>query len=175
MSLERKLRFAARPDEVFLVARAAVLLAAVPPLLKYLKIEKIVRALTPHRPRENARAIPRDRVTYLCHRTLGFAARLSYRPNCLRRTLVHYHCLRLHGAPAVIHFGVKRDGGVLAGHCWLTLDGSLYDERPDMGSQFTQMFALPGPAERSPREAGPITKKSSGERPPDVRHLSFGG
>lgn len=159
MSLERKLRFAANPAEVFVVTRAAVLLAAMPSLLKFAKIEKIVRTLTPARPRAGGAALPRERVTYLCHRTFGAAARMSYQPNCLRRALVQYHCLRLHGVPAVIQFGVKKEDGALAGHCWLTVDGSPYDERADMVSQFTQMFALPS------REGAP---------PVDVRDLSFG-
>jgi hypothetical protein len=169
MSLARKLRFAANPAEVFVVARAAALLAAIPFLLKYVNIEKIVRTITPARTRTGDAALPRARVTYLCHRTFGFTGRMSYRPNCLRRALVQYHCLRLHGIPAVIQFGVKRDEGALAGHCWLTVDGTLYDERADMVSQFTQMFALPEP-ERNSMDPG-----SPGAGPRDVRRLSFGG
>ena len=189
MSLGRKLRFAANPAEVFVVARAAAVLAAIPPLLKFVDIEKIVRTLTPARPRAGAAALPRERVTYLCHRTFGFAGRMSYRPNCLRRALVQYHCLRLHGVPAVLQFGVKRNEGALAGHCWLTVDGTLYDERADMVSQFTQMFALPAPERNStdagtpragapganPPGVGPSGANPSGVGPRDVRRLSFGG
>jgi hypothetical protein len=189
MSFGRKLRFAANPAEVLVVTRSAALLAAIPPLLKFVDIEKIVRTLTPARPRVGDAALPRERVTYLCHRTFGFAGRMSYRPNCLRRALVQYHCLRLHGVPAVIRFGVKRDEGALAGHCWLTVDGSLYDERADMVSQFTQMFALPAPEKHSmdagspgagprganPPGAGPRKSDSGNAGPRDVRGLSFGG
>jgi hypothetical protein len=160
MSLGRKLQFAANPAEVFVVARAAALLAAIPPLLKFVDIERIVRTLTPARPRAGHAALPRERVTYLCHRTFGLAGRMSYRPNCLRRALVQYHCLRLHGVPAVIQFGVKRNGAALEGHCWLTVGGSLYDERSDMVSQFAQMFTLPS---------------ADGEPPADVKGLSFNG
>jgi hypothetical protein len=189
MSLGKKLRFAANPAEVFVVARAAAVLAAIPPLLKFADIEKIVRTLTPARPRAGDAALPRERVTYLCHRTFGLAGRMSYRPNCLRRALVQYHCLRLHGVPAVIQFGVKTDEGTLAGHCWLTVDGTLYDERADMVSQFTQMFALPAPEKHSmdggTPGAGPPGANLPGADPPaanppgvgprDVKRLSFGG
>jgi len=189
MSLGKKLRFAANPAEVFVFARAAAVLAAIPPLLKIADIEHIVRTLTPARPRAGGGALPRDRVTYLCHRTFGFAARLRYRPNCLRRALVQYYCLRLHGIPAVIHFGVKRDDETLAGHCWLTVDGSLYDERAEMVSQFAQMFSLPlgedAPAEpRSsggksrkpdPAGAGPRGQDHGAASPRDIKRLFFGG
>jgi hypothetical protein len=170
MSVGGKFRFASNPAEFALAARAVAVLAAVPSLLRFVEIEKIVRNLTPEHPRRGPAALPRERITYLCHRVFGLAGRLSYRPNCLRRALVHYHCLRLHGVPAAIHFGVKRGGGeALAGHCWLTVGGSLYDERPDMVSQFTHMFSLPASDDASPDPSAP------GAAPRDVRKLSFGG
>jgi hypothetical protein len=169
MSLKNKLRFAASPLEVLLVVRSAALLAAIPPLLKFMDIEKIVRNLTPKRLRREGATLPRERIRYLCQRTFAWAGRVSYHPNCLRRSLVLYHCLRAHGIPAVIHFGVKRDGDTLAGHCWLTIDGALYGDRSDMVSQFAQMFALP------PHKEGPPATDPLAGAPSDIGRLSFDG
>jgi len=169
MSLENKLRFAKSPPEVCLVARAATLLFAIPPLLRLMDIERIVQKLTPTPSRPANEALTEERIAYLCHRTISFLRRVSRRPNCLRRSLVLYHCLRVHGVPVVIHFGVKRREKTLAGHCWLTLNGSLYHERPEMVSQFAQMFSLPAPG---PGDADPHTPE---EPPPDVRGVSFDG
>ena len=167
MSLKNKVRFAKSPPEVLLVARAATVLLAIPSLLRLMDIERIVRELTPKTRSQAGKTLPEERIAYLCHRTVSFFRRVSYRPNCLRRSLVLYHCLRLHGVPAVIHFGAKRQDGVLAGHCWLTLNGSLYHERPEMVSQFAHMFSLPAPEPADTRLISP-------EGPPsDVRGLSF--
>ena len=169
MSFENKLRFAKSPPEVFLVARAATLLFAIPPLLKLMDIERIVQKLTPVPPPPANEALPEERITHLCHRTISFLRRVSYRPNCLRRSLLLYHCLRVHGIPVIIHFGVKRREEMLEGHCWLTLSGSLYHEHPEMVSQFTHMFSLPASGTNGTDRHAPK------EPPPDMRGVSFDG
>jgi hypothetical protein len=42
---------------------------------------------------------------------------------CLRQSLALYRELTRMGYPAAIHFGVRRDGSDLAGHCWVTVNG----------------------------------------------------
>ena len=167
MSLKNKVRFAKSPPEVLLVARAATVLLAIPALLRLVDIERIVRELTPKTRSQAGKTLPEERIAYLCHRTMSFLRRVPCRQNCLRRSLLLYHCLRVHGVPVVIHFGVKRREDTLEGHCWLTLDGSLYHERPEMVSQFAHMFSLPAPKPADTRLISPEGPAS------DVRGLSF--
>lgn len=49
---------------------------------------------------------------------------------CLRRSLVLWAWLRLHGVDAEVHFGVRREGKALTGHAWLTCGGDLIAEPP---------------------------------------------
>ncbi len=143
MSISNKLGVATNPTEMRLIARITAVLLTLPLLLKLFNINRIVTMLTPEPPREPRRQLSRERVAYLCIRVLTLFGKLSYRSSCLRRCLLLFHCLRVYGTPAVIHFGVKTRTEELLGHCWLTIDGSLYHDRIDMVSQFTHMFALP--------------------------------
>jgi hypothetical protein len=167
MSVSNKLRVAMNPAELFLIARIATVLLILPASLKLLNINRITRMLTPRRTRTPPEQLSPERITYLCLRVLTLFGRISYRSNCLRRCLLLFHCLRYHGKPVVIHFGVKPSGEDLVGHCWLTLDGVLYHDRIEMVSQFTHMFSLPSPA--------PVTGSSSEGRTtsPDLRTVSF--
>jgi hypothetical protein len=167
MSVSNKLRVAMNPTELFLVARITAVLLALPVFLNLLNINRMVRILTPGRVRTPPGQLSPERVTYLCLRVLTLFSRFSYRSNCLRRCLLLFHCLRYYGTPVLINFGVKPGGDELLGHCWLTLDGVLYQDRIDMVSQFTHMFSLPRLASVSGDPSG------RGEKPPDLRAVSF--
>lgn len=153
MSISNKLRIAANPAERRLVGRAAAVALILPVLLRFCGIERIVAFLTPPPPARGRRQPSRERIAYVCLRMLGAYDRLWYRSNCLRRSLLLYHCLRTAGTPAVIHFGVKQGSDALLGHCWLTVDGVLVNDRAEMVSQFTPMFTLP----RSAPDVGPAS------------------
>ena len=145
MSASKKIRFLTSPTELKLTARAAAVLLASPVLLKRYDIQKTVDRLTPKKRVKKKRRLDPDRVIYLCHRVMSGFARVSYKPNCLRRSLLLYHCLRRNGTPVEIHFGVKMGKEALEGHCWLTTDEGLIDDREEMVSQFAPMFSLPHP------------------------------
>lgn len=142
MGLSSKFSFAANCAELRLVCRSGCIVAILPLLLKWWGIRRIVDWLTP-RHFFSSRRIPRERVTYLCLRVLGLSEKLSFRVDCLRRSLLLYHCLRLQGAPAVLHFGAKPGASGLLAHCWLTIDGAVYQDRNDHISGFAHMFSLP--------------------------------
>lgn len=143
MSATKKIRFLTRPREVKLTVRAAAVLLAAPVLLKRYDIRRTVDILTPRRGLKDKKRIPQDRVIYLCQRVLNGYARVAQNPNCLRRSLLLYHCLRRHGTPVEINFGVKMGQEELKGHCWLTTSDGLVEDREEMVRQFTPMFSLP--------------------------------
>jgi len=61
--------------------------------------------------------------------------------DCLRQSLLLYRTLRCMGHPAVIHFGVRKDGALL-GHSWVTLDGAALAERISLKT-FTTVYSHP--------------------------------
>jgi Transglutaminase-like superfamily len=167
MSVSNKLRVIANPTELALVARITAVLFTLPPALKLMNIDRIVRMLTPGRTRTPPDGLTPERVTYLCLRVLGFFGRFSYRASCLRKCLLLFHCLRYYGNAVVIHFGVKSGGGELLGHCWLTLEGALYNDHAEMVDQFTRMFSLPRPTATAGDPPGREDKR------PDLKTVSF--
>ena len=64
--------------------------------------------------------------------------RLPWFPRaCLRQSLALYRVLTRMGYPVEIHFGIHKDGEILQGHSWVTLQGrSIADENP------TEVFKL---------------------------------
>lgn len=143
MSASNKLRLLRKPAELKLAVRAAAVVLASPVLLKRYDIQKTVEILTPQKRAKPKKRLPPDRVIQLCHRVLDGFARVSRPTNCLRRNLLLYHCLRRHGTPVEINFGVKMGEGQLQGHCWLTTSEGLIEDREEMVEQFAPMFRLP--------------------------------
>jgi len=147
MSVSSKLKIAVCRAELCLVWRSACVVSILPLLLRRWGIRRIVERLTPPGPLPPARRLPRERVIYLCLRVLDGAEKMRFRIDCLRRSLLLFHCLRMHGFPVVIHFGAKPRASGLEGHCWLTVDGALIQDRSSHVLGFTHMFSLPLEAE----------------------------
>jgi hypothetical protein len=61
------------------------------------------------------------------------------RGRCLRRSLVLYRLLRAQGLDVTVELGVRRAGGRLAGHSWLTWQGRPLFEHLDPGRDFARM------------------------------------
>jgi len=61
---------------------------------------------------------------------------------CVRRSLSLYRALVAMGHPAVIHFGVRRQGDAFLGHSWVTLRGRSLDE-PGPTDVFTVVYSFP--------------------------------
>ena len=61
---------------------------------------------------------------------------------CVRQSLALYRTLTGLGYPAVIHFGVRKDGDSVTGHSWVTLDGQVIAERPSDG-RFEPVYSYP--------------------------------
>ena len=69
--------------------------------------------------------------------------------SCLRQALALYYVLTRMGYPVVIHFGVRKEGGELHGHSWVTCQGTPVAERTRT-DLFTIVYAYPAPAGKFP-------------------------
>jgi hypothetical protein len=75
---------------------------------------------------------------------------------CLRRSLVRYHFLRRADVPVTIVFGAKFSHGrhtnsTIAGHAWVTLNGTPYHEIAADYEDFTPVFTWPETSEEVAR------------------------
>jgi hypothetical protein len=59
---------------------------------------------------------------------------------CLRQSLCLCRALIALGYPVQIHFGVRKDGRELTGHCWLTIDGKPVADTSD-SSTFKPVYS----------------------------------
>ena len=62
---------------------------------------------------------------------------------CLLRSLVLFRLFRKAGLQAKIHMGVKRNGPLLEGHSWLSLNGDLLLEENDPQMTYTRTYSYP--------------------------------
>ena len=61
---------------------------------------------------------------------------------CLRQSLTLYRTLSQMGYPVEIHFGIHKDGEVLKGHSWVTIQGKPIAERAAI-EIFTSVYSYP--------------------------------
>jgi len=76
-------------------------------------------------------------------RACGFGmARLLRNPRpCLRRSLVLYRWCRKHGVESRLFVGVGKDNDVLKGHAWISVNGQVYREDPELlAKEYTVML-----------------------------------
>jgi hypothetical protein len=79
-------------------------------------------------------------VVRVCQARL-FRLPLFPRP-CLRQALALYAVLTRMGYPVAIYFGVRKEGGELHGHSWVTFQGTPVAERTRIDF-FTTVYAYP--------------------------------
>lgn len=70
-------------------------------------------------------------------------ALLRSRHPCLLRSLTLYRHCRANGAPASIHFGIKRDADDLQGHSWVSLHGAPLFEAAEALQSYTAIYTYP--------------------------------
>lgn len=76
---------------------------------------------------------------------LDLAARRAVPPaTCLPRSLALRRLLRRERLPAALRIGASRGaGGALSAHAWVTMDGVVIGDAPDIAERFTEL--VPGP------------------------------
>jgi hypothetical protein len=82
------------------------------------------------------------------------------RMSCLPRALAGYAALRSGGADVRFVIGLRPDGGEVAGHAWLELDGAPLGEPEDPRTRWAIAFAHPPlpPTEQEPRMSSPVPR-----------------
>src|SRR5436305_12619275 len=108
--------------------RVVLFAAAVPILLRFVRVDRLGGWIEPRREPPSSPAEPRafDDLVRRIDR-LRRAGRPLVRSGCLTRGITLYHFLRRAGAPATLHFGmgkgVGEPGAGFAGHCWVEPPG----------------------------------------------------
>lgn len=70
------------------------------------------------------------------------AARHHIRPmNCLRRTFAQQRLLRHHHLQSDIHIGVRRAENGLEAHAWLSTQGQVINDAPDVSQGYAELEA----------------------------------
>ena len=141
-----------RGQKIKSFARACLLLevAAVfilmPALVRFINFRRLLAILdTGHSRSKKAR--PEQERIDLIVRYAGFI--MGRRPwrnlknPCLIRSAGLYRLLGRYNMDMRIHFGVRKDGDVLAGHSWITLDGKPFFENQDTCGAFSAVYSYP--------------------------------
>jgi hypothetical protein len=136
--------------------RVVLFAAAVPLLLRAVRIDRLGAWIEPRRPPADPRAFDaarghaRDQACdQACNEIIRRIDRLrrAFRPlvrsGCLTRGITLYHFLRRAGAPVSLHFGVGDPGDGFAGHCWVELAGEPVAEPRDPRPLYPEMLRFP--------------------------------
>ena len=128
--------------ELWLLLRVTGFLLVLPPLLKWLPLPRLMRLVDPGPVVNVPRLPPPARIIELTQRLLDQRVGI-FRPSCLRQSLVLYRLLRQAGIPAIIRFGVSKEGEDIAGHCWLEEAGGPLAEKADPHQTFAVIYSFP--------------------------------
>lgn len=138
-----------RPMKALLYARMAFWVVALSGLARLLPLPRVMRVMTPlRRPPaapENSEAV-QERVA----ETLDALLRTDFwvfTPTCWKRAPVLYRYLLLEGIRARVVFGMRKEGGGVAGHAWLERDGRPVLEKS--APAYAVTFIFPKPAGRT--------------------------
>lgn len=93
-------------------------------------------AAAPRLPWDAARPLPARVVAEAAARVLEAKVfgKLVFRTRCLKRALVLYRLLRVHGHPVSFHLGVHPKRPPSESHAWVTLGGEEIPEAPALGN-----------------------------------------
>jgi len=136
--------------------RVVLFAAAVPLLLRAVRVDRLGAWLEPRREPPPAAADPRayDGMVRRIDR-LRRAGRPLVRSGCLTRGITLYYFLRRAGAPANLCFGIgdgigaaidgeaSAPGDGFGGHCWVELGGEPVAEARDPRPLYAEMLRVP--------------------------------
>lgn len=127
-----------RPADAVLCVRVLVWLCVADILLRLLPPRAVPRLLAGRRRRA---ASPWQQVEGIRAMVDAWIGVWPFRAQgrCLRRSLVLYRLLRASGLDVAVELGVRRAGGRLAGHSWLTWQGRPLFEQLDPSQDFARM------------------------------------
>ncbi len=70
-------------------------------------------------------------VTRCCGLWLSLLGLLSFKPACLRRSIIYTELLRRHGHDARIMLGARKNGENMRGHSWVEVEGRKITFSPE--------------------------------------------
>jgi hypothetical protein len=122
-----------------LEALRSLAVAASSPALARLSPERLARVLEPR----TMRADRRPSALRAAEQALGRTGRFI-RHTCYTRGITRYYVLRRAGFDVSLVFGIDRDTTSPDGHCWIVLDGEIYQESTDPTERFLRTWAIGG-------------------------------
>ena len=140
------MRLRGQVEMLWLVARVFGSTCVLPLRMRSAPLPVLLQRLTAH-PRAGgigATSLNVERVARVVERICQirvFRSRLFPRA-CVRQSFALYRALTGLGYPVVIHFGVRKNGEMVAGHSWVTLHGQVIAERPSVG-RFEPVYSYP--------------------------------
>jgi hypothetical protein len=64
------------------------------------------------------------------------------RNNCLKKNLLFYYILIQSGVKGIrIHIGISKKDAKLDGHCWLTLNGTIFQDSEEFVSKYVVIYS----------------------------------
>lgn len=133
----------------FLPGRIFILICLLPLLFRLMKIQSLLRLLTPRKTKSPVNPGQREEIIKWTDAILGWDF-FIFKTSCLRRSLVLYHFLKQTGLPLQINFGVRKLAQnpkprwpLLDGHGWLSLRGQSYLERGEPQREFKPIYSFP--------------------------------
>ena len=126
--------------ELCLLAHVAAAVFALRLLLPWIKLKTLVQWLERRRPTGGADPRVVRKAARYADALLGRLPRPRSGP-CLPRSLILFYFARQQGLPVQLHCGVRRLGGQLQGHAWLSLHGEPFLEKQDPRQTYAITFS----------------------------------
>jgi len=123
-------------------------------LLRFLSLPQVLGTLEPSPGAKPTLGASLDNMIYYVDRWLLLFP-YNRKGNCFPRSVALYRYARRAGIPVRFHCGVRRSGGKLDGHAWLTLDGQPFQELSRQWQQFTVTFSYPSESRTTDRTGHP--------------------
>ena len=165
MSAARLLRRVAALElrELWLLVRMAGVITVLPLAIRFLSLPRLVRLFDAGSVPEADPPIDPQPIVDLADGLLRREIAM-FTTNCVKRSLVLFYFLGKAGYPTVILFGISRQDGDLAGHCWLEHRGEPVAEGDDPKTKFEITYRHPDGNEEA------TSRDRRGSHPRSVPH-----
>jgi len=112
------------PADLWLLCRMGAWAAVLPVLKRVVRLETLARIMWSER--EARSEVDADKIFTLSHLLTQRPPRSTER--CYERSLIAYRFLSQRGADPRLVAAVKKEGGSIAGHAWVTVGGTALGE-----------------------------------------------
>lgn len=124
------------------VLRAGLVVLWVCFLLRIKNLPQVLNRLTSRSIRRSPDKAEMENLAYYVERWLQLFP-YNKKGNCFPRSLALYWFARRLGYPVLFQCGVRKDGSILDGHAWLTLDRLPFYETGRHWQDYTVTFSYP--------------------------------